>query len=79
MAEDAKAAVLALLEKNSAKGKKKLYPKDIAKSLEGVVSWGEAKKAIQDLLDAGQLAYWSSGSTTYVMLKKDFDEIKEGE
>ena len=79
MAEDAKSAVIALLEKNSAKGKKKLYPKDIAKSLEGVVPWAEAKKAIQELLDGGQLSYWSSGSTTYVMLKKDFDEIKEGE
>ena len=78
MSDEAKQAVLELMEKNSAKGKKKLYPKDVTKALEQLPR-AEVKMAIQELLDAGDLCYWSSGSTTYVMLKKDFEEIKEGE
>lgn len=72
-------AVLELMEKNSAKGKKKLYPKDLTKALEEQFPRAEVKKAIQELLDQGRLCYWSSGSTTYVMLKEDFEQIKEGE
>jgi len=78
MSDEVRRAVLELMEKSSAKGKKKLYPKDITKALEPL-SRAEVKAAIQELLDAGDLCYWSSGSTTYVMLKKDFEAIPEGE
>jgi len=78
MSEEAKKAIIELLEKNSAKGKKKIYPKDLTKALD-TLPRADVKAGIQALLDEGILAYWSSGSTTYVMLKKDYDEIKEGE
>jgi hypothetical protein len=75
MSEEAKQAVLDYFEKSSAKGKKKMYPKDVAKSLEEQFPKGDTKQAIQDLIAEDKMAYWSSGSTTYVMLKKDFDEL----
>jgi len=75
MSDEIKKAVLELMEKNSSKGKKKAYPKDLAKALDQFPR-GDVKKATQELLDSGDLAYWSSGSTTYVMLKKDWDEMK---
>lgn len=75
MSEELKQAILDFMEKNSSKGKKKLYAKDITKGLGDQYSRGDVKKKVQELLDSGDLAYWSSGSTTYVMLKKDWDEI----
>ena len=78
MSDESKKAILDLMETSSAKGKKKLYPNDLTRALEQLPR-AEVKMAIQELLDAGDLCYWSSGSTTYVMLKKDFEEIKEGE
>ena len=78
MSEEIKKAILEFMAKSSGKGKKKLYAKDITKEL-GNFDRNEVKKNIQELLDGDQLAYWSSGSTTYVMLKKDWDEIKAQE
>lgn len=74
MSEEINQAVLEYFEKNSAKGKKKMYPKDVAKSMEESFPRAEVKKAIQELLDAEKLKYWSSGSTTFVMLAKDWEE-----
>ena len=82
MSDDVKQAVLDFFEKNSAKGKKKMYPKDVAKAMEEQFPRNVSKQAIQDLIAEEKLAYWSSGSTTYVMLQKDFDDYKnqaEGE
>lgn len=75
--EEVKKAVLDFFEKNSQKGKKKMYPKDVAKALSDQFDRNDAKLAIQELIAENQMAYWSSGSTTYVMLKKDFDELSE--
>ena len=79
MSEEIKQEILELLEKNSSKGKKKIYPKDLATALQDRFPRGETKKVTQQLLDSGDLKYWSSGSTTYVMLKKDYDELAEKE
>jgi hypothetical protein len=77
MSDEIKQAVLDYFEKSSAKGKKKMYPKDVCKALEQFPR-NDVKQAIQDLIAEDIMSYWSSGSTTYAMLKKDFDEIKEG-
>ncbi len=67
MSADVKAKVVAFLQEKSKGEKKKYYPKDIQRGLPN-----EDRKAIQEavkeLLDEGVLQYWSSGSTTYVML-----------
>lgn len=75
MSEEIRKAILELMTKNSSKGKKKIYPKDLATALSDQFPRGEVKKVTQEMLDAGDLAYWSSGSTTYVMLKADYDEL----
>jgi hypothetical protein len=71
MSEETKAKVLEFLREKSKGDKKKFYVKDIQKGLPG-----EDRVAIQDavkqLLDEEVLKYWSSGSTTYVMLAEYF-------
>lgn len=73
MSEELKQAVLDFFNKNSAKGKKKMYIKDVTKGLGDKFERREVKKKVQELLDSDVLAYWSSGSTTYVMLKNDWE------
>ena len=79
MSEELKEAVLAFFEKNSAKGKKRMSPKDVTKGLSDRFERREVKKKVQELLDSDELAIWSSGSTTYFMLKKDWLEQQEKE
>jgi hypothetical protein len=71
MSEETKAKVLEFLREKSKGDKKKFYVKDIQKGLPGedrVAIQGAVKK----LLDEEVLKYWSSGSTTYVMLAEYF-------
>jgi len=76
MADDEiKQKIMEFMEKSSGKGKKKSYAKDVVKGVGGDYKSREVKKEIQALLDEGKLAYWSSGSTTYVMLKADYEEL----
>ncbi|WP_202320151.1 dissimilatory sulfite reductase D family protein [Archaeoglobus neptunius] len=35
------------------------------------------KKIVQDLINEGVAAYWSSGSTTYVSTKEHIDELEK--
>ena len=74
MSEELKQAILEYFQKNSAKGKKRMSPKDVTKGLSDRFERREVKKNVQELLDSGELAIWSSGSTTYWMLKKDQEE-----
>ena len=71
MSAETKAQVLEFLQEKSKGEKKKFYIKDVTKGLPN-----EDRHAIQDavkeLLDEGVLKYWSSGSTTYVMLAEYF-------
>ncbi len=77
MSDELQKKILDYMESKKAK-KKKFYPKDLVKALPDE-NRREVKKAIQALTMTQELEYWSSGSTTYVMLKECFDEIgKEG-
>jgi hypothetical protein len=71
MSAETKGKVLEFLQEKSKGEKKKFYVKDVVKGLPA-----EDRHAIQDavkeLLDEGVLKYWSSGSTTYVMLAEYF-------
>ena len=75
MSEEIKQAIIDVFEKNLKKGKKKLYMKDVVKSLPDF-SRSDVKKQVQDMMDK-ELAYWSSGSTTYLMLMDEFNKYKE--
>ena len=71
MSEDLKANVVEMFRGKSCGDKKMFYVRDVTK-------WfpGEDRHAIQDiikaLIDDEVLRYWSSGSTTFVMLAEFF-------
>ncbi len=71
MSEDLKASVVEMFRGKSGGDKKMFYVRDVTK-------WfpGEDRHAIQnvikELIDEEVLRYWSSGSTTFVMLAEFF-------
>ncbi len=75
MSEELKSAVLEVFERFLKKGKKKLYVKDVVKGCPDYPR-KEVKTQIQDMIDH-ELSYWSSGSTTFVMLKSEFEKYQE--
>jgi hypothetical protein len=71
MSEDLKKRIVDLFHEKSKGDKKKFYIRDVTKWLPD-----DDRHAVQDavkvLLDEGVLVYWSSGSTTYIMLAEFF-------
>ena len=71
MSEDLKTRVLSMLQDKSCGDKKMFYVRDITR-------WfpGEDRHAVQnvlkELIDQELLRYWSSGSTTYIMMTEYF-------
>jgi hypothetical protein len=71
MSEDLKTRVVGTFQEKSCGDKKMFYVRDITR-------WfpGEDRHAIQDILkiliDEEVLRYWSSGSTTFIMLAEYF-------
>ena len=76
MSDDLKEKVLEFMKESSAKNKKKYYIKDLAKKIEGA-SKREVQNAVKELTAEEKMSYWSSGSTTYVMLMEDFLAYKD--
>ena len=71
MSEDLKARVAELFQEKSKGDKKMFYIRDVVKWLPGDDRHA-VQSAVQALLDEEVLQYWSSGSSTYVMLKEFF-------
>jgi hypothetical protein len=71
MSVETKAKVLGFLQEKSKGDKKKFYVNDIVNGLPGEDRL-EIQGAVKELLDEEVLKYWSSGSTTYVMLAEYF-------
>lgn len=71
MSDDLKTKVTELFREKSKGDKKMFYIRDVTKWLPG-----EDRHAIQsvvkELLDEEVLKYWSSGSSTYIMLTEFF-------
>lgn len=71
MSDDLKTRIAELFREKSKGDKKMFYIRDVTK-------WfpNEDRHAVQNavkaLLDEGVLVYWSSGSTTYIMLAEFF-------
>ena len=63
---EVKQAVTDFLTKKSTSAKKMFYLSDIAKAIG--IKKKELKKPIQEMIEAGEVEPWSSGSTTYYML-----------
>jgi hypothetical protein len=64
MSQEVKDKVVAWFK---AQKKSRFYIKDVEKGV-GDVPKAEVKKAVKELIDEKKLEYWSSGSTTYIML-----------
>ena len=75
MSQELKDKILVAMRESSAKNKKKLYIKDLAKKIEGATKH-EVQDMVKELIAEQKLAYWSSGSTTYIMLQEDFEAYK---
>ena len=67
MDEATKAEIVAFIEKKTERGKGLNTMRDITKSFKSHPK-PEVRKAVQDLIAEEKLAYWSSGSTTYIRL-----------
>lgn len=63
--------ILAALKDSSKRGKPMLYPKDLAKKVG--MRFRAIKPEVQSLIESQALAYYYPGSSTYIMLKSDFD------
>ena len=75
MSAETKAKVLEWFRDNSKGEKKKYYITDVVKGLPQE-DRHTIQNVVKELLDEGTLKYWSSGSTTYLMLAEYFP--KEG-
>ena len=71
MSAETKQKVLEFFQEKSQGEKKRFYIKDVIKGLPGEDRHG-VQEAVKELLDEGALKYWSSGSTTYLMLPEFF-------
>jgi hypothetical protein len=61
MSEEAKQAILDFMKKK--KGKTKYYYQDLCKAVPNM-KMGQVRKIINEMINDGQLKYWSSDSTT---------------
>ena len=71
MSAETKAKVLEWFQDKSKGEKKKFYIKDVVKGLPSEDRHA-VQEAVKELLDDETLKYWSSGSTTYLMLAEYF-------
>lgn len=73
MRAEIKEKVLEFFREKSKGEKKKFYIKDVIKGLPNEDRHA-VQEAVKELLDEGVLKYWSSGSTTYLMLAEYFPQ-----
>lgn len=71
MSAELKQKVVSFFQEKSKGEKKKFYIKDVIKGLPSEDRHA-IQEAVKELIDDGTLKYWSSGSTTYLMLPEFF-------
>jgi len=71
MSAELKQKVVEFFQEKSKGEKKKFYIKDVIKGLPDDDRHA-IQEAVKELIDDGTLKYWSSGSTTYLMLPEFF-------
>jgi len=67
MSDELQQQILEFVQKRTAKGKGLNSVRDVAKALSDA-SRKDIRVAVTALIDAEELKYWSSGSTTYLTL-----------
>ncbi len=71
MSAETKEKVLDFFREKSKGEKKMYYIKDVVKGFP-TEDRHAVQEAVKELLDEGTLKYWSSGSTTYLLLAENF-------
>ncbi len=74
---DIQMKVMQVLQESSNRGKTRVTLKDISKKVG--LSQMKLKKDVRSLVEKSELAYWTSGSSDYIMLQSDFNKLKEKE
>lgn len=64
--------IIEWFKKSSHEGKTRFYVKDVVKALVGEYEKRDIQKAINDCTVAGTLMYFSTGSTTMLVLPENF-------
>ena len=73
--QELKQKVMEWFKKSSREGSKtKFYMKDVVKALSGEYEKRDIQKAINDCIAGGELKYWSTGSSTMLVLPEFFKE-----
>ncbi len=70
--EELQQKVVEWFQKNSREGRTKFYMKDVVKALSSEYEKRDIQKAIQACTVAETIMYWSSGSTTLLVLPENF-------
>lgn len=71
MSDELKLKVIELFQQKSKGDKKMFYIRDVTKWLPDADRHA-VQNAVKELLDEEKLTYWSSGSSTYIMLTELF-------
>ena len=74
MSEEVKQAIIDFMK--SKKGKTKHYFNELCKAVPDM-KMRQVKKVVNEMVNDGQLKYWSSGSTTLYLLPEHADLAKE--
>ena len=70
--EELQQKIVEWFQRNSREGKTKFYMKDVVKALSDEYEKRAIQKAINECTVAGTLMYWSTGSTTMLVLPENF-------
>ena len=70
--EELQQKVIEWFKRNSHEGRTKFYLKDVVKGLSGEYEKRDIQKAVNDCTVAGTLMYFSTGSTTMLVLSENF-------
>ncbi len=70
--EELKQKIIEWFKKTSREGKTKFYMKDVVKALSGEYEKRDIQKAINDCTVDESLMYFSTGSTTMLVLPENF-------
>ena len=74
MSDEIEEKVIEWFKKTSREGKTKFYLKDVTKALTGQFEKRDIQKAVSDCVAKGTLKYWSTGSSTMLVLPENFKE-----
>lgn len=77
--EELKQKIIEWFQEKSKGAKKKFYMQDVVKAFKEDYKKRDIQKAVNAATVSGEVMYWSSGSTTMLVLKEYFPKTGENE